>query len=254
MIAPELVPADPVEQQVLGALRRAAVYRLLAAAFAYPTVPRLTELADLSAARAADGIGGPEVGRGLAAFAGAARQADPAAVADEYVFLFDRQPRCPPYEGAYGAAAQMAGKSAELADIAGFYTAFGLTPAATQPDLEDHIAAELEFMSVLATKEAYAMAEGAAEGVEVLRRAQVSFLSDHLGRWAESFAADLVPATPLPYYTAAAALLAGWVRAEIDALGATPDRAAVCAPGDEEGAFSCPVAPESEGSPGENPG
>jgi hypothetical protein len=47
--------------------------------------------------------------------------------------------RCPPYESAYGEAPQMAGKSAELADLAGFYAAFGLAPAASQPDMEDHV-------------------------------------------------------------------------------------------------------------------
>lgn len=90
-------------------------------------------------------------------------------------------------------------------------------------DMENHIAAELEFMSALALKEAYALAEGHTEGLAVTREAQVGFLTDHLGRWADTFAAEVRSATPVPYY-AGADVLTTWVRAEIEALGATPVR------------------------------
>jgi TorA maturation chaperone TorD len=60
----------------------------------------------------------------------------------------------------------------KLADVAGFYAAFELTPATARPDMEDHIAAELEFMSVLALKEAYAGAEELPGGLTVTRDAK----------------------------------------------------------------------------------
>jgi TorA maturation chaperone TorD len=169
-------------------------------------------------------------------------------LAGEHVFLFDRQVRCPPYESAYTAAPRMAGKSAELADVAGFYTAFGLMPAEARPDMEDHIAVELEFMSALALKEAYALAEADADGVAVTRAAEVAFLTDHLGRWAEAFGGSLRAATPLPYYAAAAELLTAWVLAEVAALKATPTRLEALADpgpaGDE--AFTCPMTESEE--------
>jgi len=213
-----------LDAAVEQALTRAAIYRLLGRAFGYPTASVLEELARLSALVAEQPATAPAIRDPLARLAATAREVDPGALAAEYVFLFDRQVRCPPYEGAYGDAPQMAGKSAELADIAGFYTAFGLAPAATYPDMEDHIAAELEFMSALALKEAYAVAEGHTEGLAVTREAQVGFLTDHLGRWADTFAGEVRSATPVPYYAAAADVLTTWVRAEIEALGATPRR------------------------------
>jgi TorA maturation chaperone TorD len=236
----------PTEHAVAHTLARGAVYRLLGAAFAYPLAWRFQELAH-AAGMAGDAPTTPEALRApLARFADAARNADPAAVAAEYVFLFDRQVRCPPYEGAYGAARGLAGKAAQLADIAGFYTAFGLSATATQPDMEDHIAAELEFLSALALKEAYARGEEHAEGLAVTRAAEAAFLRDHLGGWAEAFAAGVQAATPLPFYVTAAELLAAWVRAEVDALGVQPAWVAgPDAPAEDE-TFTCPMAPADE--------
>lgn len=231
----------PAERQVARALTRAAAYRLLGGAWGYPGPGRLDELVRLAEAAVADSPPGPA----FAAFARAAREADVEAAAQEYVFLFDREARCPPYEGAWGDAPQLAGKSALLADIAGFYTAFGLEPSATHPDAEDHVAPECEFMSVLCLKEAYALAEGMVEGLEVTRKAQASFLGEHLGRWAEAFAAAVKEATPLPYYGALADLFAAWVREDLSALGVEPRRLSRRLGYDpvQEEAFTCPMAP-----------
>lgn len=229
---------------VAGALGRAAVYRVLAGAFVHPTPARLAELA-LAAATAAAGSEG-RLRDTLARFVVAAREADAAALGDEHVFLFGRQVRCSPYESAYSGLSPFGDKTARLADVAGFYAAFGLVPAAAQPDLEDHVGAELEFMSALALKEAYALAEGEAGAVEVTRAAATAFLGDHLGRWAGAFATAVGTATPVPFYTAAASLLAAWVDAEIAALGAAPVR--VAGPDDvaaeDAEPFGCPMAPE----------
>jgi TorA maturation chaperone TorD len=232
------------EIDVARALQRAAVYRLLGGAFVSPTPLRLEELA-LAAATALTTTGG-RLRDHLARFAGAAGEADPSAVANEHAFLFGRQVRCSPYESAYSGLSPFGDKSARLADVAGFYQAFGLSPAAAQPDMEDHIGAELEFMSALALKEAYALAENEAAGLEITRRAQVAFLTDHLGRWAERFAREVEGATALAFFTAAASLLVLWVQTEIDGLGATPGRVAApddLAP-DDAAPFSCPMAPE----------
>lgn len=236
------------EAEIARTLGRAAIWRILGGAFAYPTAPRLETLAEAAAA-ADDHDRSPELRAALEDFARAARTADPETIAGEYVFLFDRQVRCPPYEGAWGDAPQLAGKSALLADIAGFYQAFGLEPAGGQPETEDHLVAEVEFMSALALKEAWALAEGAGAAREVTRQAATAFLTDHLGRWAETFAEALGEATPVAYYTAAAALLGAWVRGEIATLGATPARLA--GPGgldpiQQEDAFTCPMAEPSE--------
>ncbi len=238
-----MTPAD-AELAVKSALERAAVYRLLGGAFVHPTPARLEELA-LAAATAATAATG-RLRDKLARFAIAASEADPLATANEHVFLFARQVRCSPYESAYSGLSPFGDKTARLADVAGFFEAFGVGPAAAQPDMEDHVGAELEFMSALALKEAYALGEGESEAAEITRGAEVLFLTDHLGRWAEAFATQVEAATPLPFYTAAASLLAAWITAEVEALGATPSRVGAPDALDADAAepFSCPMAPE----------
>ena len=219
-------------------LVRATLYRLCGAALGYPGPGRLEEVARLARAAAAVDRRFHEP---LTTLADAAEVADDASLAAEYVALFDGAVKCPPYEGAYGAP-QIAGKSAQLADIAGFYTAFGLEPATGQPDVEDHIATELEFLSALAVKEAWALAEREEEHAEVSRNASATFLTDHLGRWAVLFARALETTTELPYYRAVATLLARWVEAETARLKITP-APLMPTPLDQETAepFSCPM-------------
>lgn len=243
--------AAGLEQDVLRALARAALYRLLGAAFAYPTAPRLEELGRAALAAVAGPGLDPAMRPSLAAFAEAARASDEPTLAGEYVFLFDRQVRCPPYEGAYGDAPQMAGKAAGLADIAGFYAAFGLQPAGAQPQSEDHVTAELEFMSALALKEAWALSQGASDGLQIVRDAQAAFVRDHLGRWTAAFAGELRGATPLPFYTTGADLLEAWMAAECAALGIERQPASRLTAADpvQEETFTCPMAGEAE--PGE---
>jgi len=225
------------------ALRRAAVYRLLAVAFAYPTAPRLESVA--MAAWEAAVTAPPELRVALRRLADAAAGADETGLAAEHVALFQRQVRCPPYEGAYGPP-QMAGKAPLLADVAGFYRAFALEPAEGQPEVEDHVCAELEFMSALAVKEAYAVGEAHSEGLAVTRAAEATFLRDHLGCWATAFAAGVQAATPLPFYVAAAELLAAWVSAELEAFGVDPACAAEPDTAADEEPFTCPMAPSTE--------
>jgi TorA maturation chaperone TorD len=234
------------EQEVARALRRAGMYRVLGGAFAYPTAPRIADLARSAATLAVNSPAGP-LRDALARFAAAAFNTDADNAAGEYVFLFDREVRCPAYEGAWGGALEMAGRVARLADVAGFYGAFGLEPAGAQPESEDHLVPELEFMSALALKEAWAIEAGDAEREVVTREAATAFMTAHLGRWAPRFAAEAASATAIPYYTTAAALLAEWIESEIAALGATPDpvgaRDGVDPVQDER--FSCPMAPEA---------
>jgi TorA maturation chaperone TorD len=231
--------AMSLDLAITGALRRAAVYRLLAVAFAYPTAPRLESVA-MAAWEAA--VAAPvELRVALRRIADAAAGADDTSLAGEHIALFQRQVSCPPYEGAYGPP-QMAGKAALLADVAGFYRAFALEPAEGQPEVEDHVCAELEFMSALALKEAWAVAERHAEGLGVTREAGRAFMRDHLGRWGKAFAGRLATMSAPGFYPAAAALLETWLDAECSRLGVAP------APLEgvtktEEAAFACPMAP-----------
>ncbi|QWR77568.1 TorD/DmsD family molecular chaperone [Candidatus Magnetomonas plexicatena] len=104
---------------------------------------------------------------------------------------------------------------AELADVAGFYGAFGLDTSASVPERVDHISTELEFMHVMALKEAAALEEGDPEHLEIVRHGQQKFMTDHLGRWVNRFTDAVVAVgdTGSFYYTLAK-ILSIWI--EID--------------------------------------
>lgn len=225
-------------------LSRAAVYRVLAAAFAYPERGHADDLARAAAAAVA---AAPAAMRsGLAELARRPDAGGADALAEQYVALFDRQVVCPPCEGAYGPP-RMSGKAMQLADIAGFYAAFGMTAMGHQPDADDHIGAELEFMGALALKEAWALAEGHADNAEVAQGAQRAFLDEHLGRWADAFAARVLATAPPGLYATAARLLAAWLREECARLGVSSRPLESRAP-EDDAPLTCPLA-ESPATP-----
>ena len=83
-----------------------------------------------------------------------------------------------------------------LADLAAFYSAFGLELACDADERQDHICLELEFICVLAAKEAYALENQLdAEELALCRDAQKKFLREHLGRWTPAFARRLASTT-----------------------------------------------------------
>jgi len=111
----------------------------------------------------------------------------------------------------------------ELADVAGFYKAFGVEvePGGVRAD---HVVTELEFMNLLAVKEAIALQEeGEGEHAQICRDASRAFLRDHLARWAPRLGELLAGADGDPVYAVAGRLLSGFIRfdaLEIDADGA----------------------------------
>jgi TorA maturation chaperone TorD len=90
------------------------------------------------------------------------------------------------YETEYGLPHEFR-QSQELADISGFYQAFGFKVGGVLRERPDHILVELEFMYLLCLKEALAHAEGHQVRVEICNDAQRRFLTDHLGRWVSIF-------------------------------------------------------------------
>jgi len=129
---------------------------------------------------------------------------------------------CPPYEGEYGNA-HIFQKTQCLADNAGFFEAFGLAAAPDLADRLDHIAIELEFLHVLAAKEAHALAYDHGEArLAVVQEATRKYFAQHLGRWAPAFAAQLESKAKDGLYAALARMLAAFVADETHALGVTP--------------------------------
>lgn len=162
----------------------------------------------------------------------------------EYTRLFGVGLAATPYETEYDPLAS-ARKGHRLADLSGFYEAFGMRLAGHRKDFPDHVAAELEFMAIVSLNAARAADEGLAEARAACDDAARKFLADHLGTWAPAFADRVEAATQDRFYRVAARLLREFVRAECRFLGVEPLPAAE-APAGDSGPPSCPVVPGCE--------
>lgn len=123
------------------------------------------------------------------------------------------------YETEYGLPHEFR-QSQELADISGFYRAFGFVVGNSVRERPDHLAVELEFMHLLAIKEAYAAGNGSVAHVEICVEAQGKFLHDHLGGWIGLFAQSLA-LNAAGAYLALAEFAAAYVTADAARLGVT---------------------------------
>lgn len=144
-----------------------------------------------------------------------------------YLQLFETgQGRASLYETEYGRMRGMS-KGNDLADIAGFYQAFGLklddnpeNPEATR-EMLDHVAVELEFYAMLLWKQAALSAQRDDEGVFVVEDARKKFLTDHLGRFLGAVASR--PEVDVdPTYGQVFRWCRDLVAAECEALGVKP--------------------------------
>lgn len=153
---------------------------------------------------------------------------------------------CPPYEAEYDQA-HIFQKSQALADIAGFYRAFGLELEPTLKDRLDHISVELEFMHFLCLKEAYASAKGhPEEQLALCREAQAKFLGDHLGQWVLAFVQRLEKKAVGNLYGLMGHLLTAFLTFEMRVLGLEPGEVGspvLVEPPEEEtpGCEACPL-------------
>lgn len=215
---------------VIRARARSQVYAFLAQAFADPDAATLAwlqqALPTVEAALAT--ISGTESRAALAAVHSEidGLDEDELAAAHHRVFGHGVSGDCPPYEGEYGHA-HIFQKTQSLADNAGFFQAFGLAPAPGLTDRLDHISIELEFLHVLATKEAYALAHGhGEERLAIVHDATRKYFEHHLGRWTPAFAARLESKAKDGPYAALARLLAAFIEGETLALDVAPVPAA----------------------------
>lgn len=242
-----------VSQLLVASLRRAAVYRALARGFFYPSgevrVEVEQQLTDLMATNSGWPSGlAPLMQECLAAF----KNTNPELMEADYIRLFGPAAKVPLIETAYGNAYRLLGKAANLSDISGFYLAFGIKPGQSgnhQESLpEDHLAVELEFMSLLNAKEAVALHEGWHEEAEITRDATTKFLREHLGAWLDIWSRQLAEAEPLEFYARQARAVIAMVQNDMDRLQIEPiaitDRTVDTEVGGD--AMICPMAAPSD--------
>jgi DMSO reductase family type II enzyme chaperone len=132
--------------------------------------------------------------------------------------------RCPLNEIEYGdLKADPLFQPHRLADLAAFYRAFGLEVAGDADERHDHICLEMEFMCVLAAKEAYALEHQLdPEELGICRDAQKRFLREHLGRWTPAFARRLARMAGEGPLGALANLTRTFIETECVRLGIAP--------------------------------
>jgi TorA maturation chaperone TorD len=133
---------------------------------------------------------------------------------------------CPPYEMEYIDQKFTFQRSQTLADVAGFYRAFGLEPARQHPERQDHLALELEFLASLLGLERYAGQQSEAvarQRGETCRLAYRRFLAEHVAWWTPTFARLLSLRSSDGFYAEVAQFLTAWTAAERALTGVAPN-------------------------------
>jgi len=184
-------------------LETAAHARLLSIGFSAPTEARLRQLEQLAA-----GLDHEDV---IAAL----RATELVALAGEHERLFGPVGVCPPYEGLY--EPDPFRETRQLADVAGFYSAFGAEASGPAHERPDHVGCELEFLAFLVLRRANG--EPSPEAADTAAAAENAFLRDHLGRWLGRFCEDVLAATEDRLYRSLAASGTSFIKQELTARG-----------------------------------
>jgi DMSO reductase family type II enzyme chaperone len=128
----------------------------------------------------------------------------------------------PPYESEYCPQTFSVYRAQVIADVAGFYRAFGLEPSRDMPERYDHVALELEFMAWLVAKQRHALDAGTdaqvRQNADICDAAARRFFQQHVAWWVPAFAHALRRRTS-GFYRDLADALAGFVHIERVLLG-----------------------------------
>jgi hypothetical protein len=179
-----------LDEQTTQRLRDAAAWRVLGRLFECPDDHWRADITTL--ARELDM---EEVSRVATAI-------DDSATPGHYHSIFGPGGPAPAREASYYDAVELGSLMSELA---AYYDAFSYAPRNDDP--LDHVAVEVNFVSYLKFKEAYALARGHQEQAEIAARAAATFVADHLTRIAVPLA-RLLAASNIDYLARASALLA----------------------------------------------
>ncbi len=248
LVSPEVL-AQPEIQLLLG---RSALYEAMALSLAEPR-PEVLErldvlLPDLATHPIVSRLG---IAREVRVLRRARKDIDAERLAPVHFVLFEASVLCSPHETEY--VRDPFAKAARLADIAGFYAAFGLRVSSQHPTTPDDVCTELEFVALATRREAYALVQGWDDRAAVCRDASRTFLESHLGRWFEAFSTDLCEQAGAAAATrgdpgaaawvhAIAELLRAAVQADLDALGISPSKLHARVVNDDTAAApSCPM-------------
>ncbi len=219
----------PLQSAIDLAMARSFIHRFLAKAYEDPmpeTWRWLTQAQTIYALRAANVFAGQSLLPNAETLINALQPAAFDSFLNAYLAAFGHAARgsCPLNEIEYGdIKADPLFQPHRLADLAAFYRAFGLEVGEDAGERQDHICIELEFLCVLAAKEAYAIEHQLdADQLAQCRDAQKKFLREHLGRWTPAFTRRLAAATNEPTLRALAEFTRAFIESECVRFGVKP--------------------------------
>lgn len=230
------------------ALARADIYRVLSNAFAYPGKEEMESLREL-AKDVEDSISHLpfDIKEEYSAFVKNVESADAEGLRPEYTEMFLTRMFCPPTETVYGKNSFNTPNI--LGDISGFYKAFGFVLSDKNSVPHDNVAVELEFMSFLELKIAYALEQGMEENLETCLAAKNKFLAEHIGRWVWVFGQNLLARSHEEYFKSLGQLICKFFDAELECYGIKVDIEGNREVPQDNGPVECP---QSGGAPEED--
>ena len=192
-------------------LHAAALLRLLALALAPQRRASLAEVEALAGALAERPGATPEL----------AELADAAAGSAEEIALAHQRLFAPDAVSPYEASIELDPfrQARQMADVSGFYGAFGAEAHGPAADRPDHAGTEVEFLAFLALRRLQADAAGESDEAARCAEIEASFLASHAGRWLPPFFRALEAAADDGFHRALGRLGAAVIEGEIARRG-----------------------------------
>ena len=217
---------DLQASELEGLLEEARAYQLAAMGLMYPDRNWLVAMETFFDARKDDGGNGSSaVERSLRS--SLKQSLDECAleglvVEYNHLFIATGSVLIPVYETEYAIDTIFA-KTKDLADLNGFYLAFGVEVGKDSGgERPDHICIELEFMATLLIKEAYARNEGWDDKANVCLEGRKKFLKDHIGRWGPTLCMVTKHKAKVEFYRTLAGLTADLINKDLKDLNVKP--------------------------------
>lgn len=144
----------------------------------------------------------------------------------EYVRVFGHSvsQECPPYEMQYGTEGGVQSQTDVLIQLGGFYDTFGFEmPANRGRERVDHLSVELEFMSFMCFREAFAIENGHDERkIGILSSGMKKFIRNHLGRWVPLFCIFTARKAERGFYKDIIDILSIFIKNEVGLMDVKP--------------------------------
>lgn len=205
--------------------RRAQAYTGLAVAFDRPGDDLEAALADgrlvQALADVGDALENPSLQAAAADLSSVDTDHHPLATAYATHFGLESGGDVSIYELAYSPGSLVTNTD-QLADIAGFYRAFGLDLPDGARDRADALPIQLEFVGFLAMRRAQYRVMGDDEALDIVTDATAAFLEDHLGRWLPRFVETARDAVDHPAYLALLDALSSLLAEDLERFDAEP--------------------------------